>query len=60
MRGKTKFVLNCLFYQGLYSEGLVEVGLRGILKRIREKKNEGFKDGGGLEKESLIEIVNFL
>ena len=54
-------MLNCLFYQGLYSEGPVEVGLRGILKRIREKKNEGFKaGGGGLKRESLIEIVNFL
>ena len=39
-----------MFYQGLYSEGQVEVDLRGILKRIREK-NENFEDGGGkLEK----------
>ena len=49
-----------MFYQGLYSEGQVEVDLRGILKRIREK-NENFKYGeGGLRKKNLIEIVNFL
>ena len=62
-REKQKFVLNFMFYQSLYSEGQVEVGSRGILKRIRARKKTDSPDiggGGGLEKKILIEIVNFL